>query len=175
MRLTLIVCALLAVCASGAVRVDGEMRRWSTITLTFDGPQASEDAQPNPFRDYRLNVVFRHAKSGKSFTVPGYFAADGNAAETSAKAGTKWRVHFTPGEEGAWEYQASFRQGTDVALSTDSAPGQGTAFDGERGSLRIRAAAAGARGLLHYTGGHYLQYSGNGEYSAHSFTATSRM
>jgi hypothetical protein len=154
----------LALSATAAVRTDGDLRRWGTVTLTFDGPPTSEDAQPNPFRDYRLNVRFRHAQSGKLYTVPGFFAADGNAAETSAKAGSKWRVHFKPDEEGAWEYQASLRQGAGVALSLDAAAGESTSLDGERGTLRIRAATPGARGLLRYTGGHHLQYAGTGEY-----------
>jgi hypothetical protein len=153
-----------AASACAAVRVEGEPRRWSTVTLTFDGPQASEDGEPNPFRDYRVNVVFRHAKTGKSYTVPGFFAADGNAAETSATSGTKWRVHFKPDEEGTWEWRASFRQGRDVALSPEAGAGQAAAFEGQRGSLRIGAPAAGAKGLLRYSGGHHLQYAGTGEY-----------
>lgn len=32
--------------------------------------------------------------------MPGYFAADGNAAETSAKSGNKWRVHFATDKTG---------------------------------------------------------------------------
>ena len=38
----------------------------------------------NPFLDYRLNVTFSHKKSAKEYLVPGFFAADGNAANTSA-------------------------------------------------------------------------------------------
>ena len=66
----------------------------------------------NPFTDYRLNVTFPHAATGKPYVVPGYYAADGNAANTSAAAGNKWRVHFAPSEEGQWTYVASFRTGT---------------------------------------------------------------
>jgi hypothetical protein len=54
----------------------------------------------NPFMNYRFNVVFTHKASRKSYTVPGYFAADGKAGETSATSGNKWRVHFAPGKTG---------------------------------------------------------------------------
>jgi hypothetical protein len=58
-------------------------------------------------------VTFVHGATGKTYVVPGFFAADGNAAETSATGGNQWRVHFTPDEEGTWTYTASFRRGTD--------------------------------------------------------------
>ena len=44
----------------------------------------------------------RLPSSGKRHTVPGFFAADGKAAETSAKAGNQWRAHFAPDETGEW-------------------------------------------------------------------------
>ena len=77
-------------------QVTGERMRWHPVTITFDGPAASETGDPNPFRDYRLNVTFRHEEGRDAFVVPGYFAADGDAAETSATSGSRWRVHFTP-------------------------------------------------------------------------------
>ena len=94
---------------------------WQRHTITFEGPATSEDTTPNPFRDYRLTVTFRHPTSGKSYVVPGFFAADGNAAETSAKVGNRWRVHFTPDETGAWNYEAFLRQGAGLAGSTSPA------------------------------------------------------
>lgn len=79
--------------ASGG-QITGELKQWHKVTLTFDGPVASETAEPNPFLDYRLNVTFTHEGGAKSYLVPGYFAADGDAANTSADSGNKWRVHF---------------------------------------------------------------------------------
>ena len=52
------------------------------MTLTFRGPKSDEAATPNPFRDYRLNVTFRSGDT--KLVVPGFFAADGQAAETGA-------------------------------------------------------------------------------------------
>ncbi len=40
------------------VDLAGALQRWHPVTLTFEGPQASEEGSPNPFRDYRLSVVF---------------------------------------------------------------------------------------------------------------------
>ena len=94
----LITCMLvivLAVSQAWAVgAVSGELRKWHKITITFDGPNTSEMATPNPFTDYRLNVTFSNGST--SYEVPGYFAADGNAANTGATSGSKWRVHFAP-------------------------------------------------------------------------------
>ena len=83
------------------------------MTIDFAGPDTSETATPNPFRDYRLDVTFRSGDA--TYVVPGYYAADGNAAETSATAGNVWRVHFCPDGTGRWTYRASFKTGPGVA------------------------------------------------------------
>src|SRR5690348_10232827 len=78
----------------GSVVVSGELKQWHKVTLTLDGPFAREkDAEPNPFTDFALTVEFTHESGTPKYKVPGYFAADGNAANTSADAGTKWRAH----------------------------------------------------------------------------------
>lgn len=139
--------------------------RWQPVTMTFDGPETSEDASPNPFLDYRMNVSFSHQQSGESRTVQGFFAADGNAGETSADAGTKWRVRFTPPLAGTWAWRAEFRSGPGIALS--DAAGTPESFDSESGTLTVGAAPDGApgfaaKGFLTPSGGHYLQFS-NGD------------
>ena len=139
--------------------------RWQPVTMTFDGPETSEDASPNPFLDYRMNVSFSHQQSGESRTVQGFFAADGNAGETSADAGTKWRVRFTPPLAGTWAWRAEFRTGPGIALS--DAAGTPDSFDSESGTLTVGAAPDGApgfaaKGFLTPSGGHYLQFS-NGD------------
>ncbi|MGJ8697909.1 MAG: DUF5060 domain-containing protein [Verrucomicrobiaceae bacterium] len=91
--------------------------QWQPVTLTLDGPFAHElDNAPNPFRDYALTVTFTHESGDPEYHVPGYFAADGNAAETSAKSGTKWRAHLSPDKPGTWSYTTHFHTGKDVAL-----------------------------------------------------------
>ncbi|UCG57542.1 MAG: DUF5060 domain-containing protein [Phycisphaerales bacterium] len=145
----------------------GQLKKWHKITLTFTGPETSEAADPNPFRDYRLNVTF--TKGQERYVVAGYYAADGNAAETSATAGNKWRVHFVPDQTGKWTYTVSFRAGTDVALSSDPAAGSPVAFDGARGSLKVGPTDKTepdlrAKGLLNYVGKRYLQFAETGRY-----------
>ena len=76
--------------------LEGETMRWHPIAITFAGPCTAEAAEPNPFLDYRLTVTFTHTESALQVAVPGFYAADGNAAETSATAGNRWRVRFTP-------------------------------------------------------------------------------
>ena len=158
--------------------VSGELKKWHKITLTFAGPETSETAKPNPFLDYRLNVTFALGK--KQYIVPGYYAADGDAAETSATSGNKWRVHFVPDDVGRWTYTISFRTGPDIALSDDPTfspvhrtgyPRReaGAKFDGARGSFVIGPSNKTGRdfrdkGLLRYLGKRYLQFAESGEY-----------
>ncbi|MBM4092477.1 MAG: DUF5060 domain-containing protein [Planctomycetes bacterium] len=75
----------------GTVVISGELKEWHKVTLTLDGPYAHErDNEPNPFTDCNLTVTFTHDSGSPSYKVPGYFAADGNAGESSAEMGTKW-------------------------------------------------------------------------------------
>jgi hypothetical protein len=61
--------------------IEGELKKWHRITLLFEGPQSSEMDEENPFLNYRLDVTFTQGEH--EFVVPGFYAADGNAAETS--------------------------------------------------------------------------------------------
>lgn len=168
---SIIMLLMLAVSASATEpKISGELRQWHKVTLTFDGPEASEDGDPNPFLDYRLQVTFRHPDSGLTYSVPGYFAADGDAANTSASAGNKWRVHLSPDHTGEWTYEVSFRADPNVAISDD--PSAGTAVegvDGLRGSFKISATDKSGRdlrgkGRLNYVGKHHLMFAGTGEF-----------
>ncbi|MFH0946871.1 MAG: DUF5060 domain-containing protein [Planctomycetota bacterium] len=150
----------------GMGEVTGEQRAWHKVSVTFDGLPTSELATINPFRDYRLDVTF--SKGGRSFVVPGHFAADGNAAESGANAGSKWRVHFTPDEAGVWSYQASFRTGQNVAIDSNPLAGVPTQFHGARGSFTVAHSDKTGRdfrgkGMLQYVGERYLRFAGNGE------------
>lgn len=161
-----------AFCALSAIAVDitGDTKTWHKLTLTFAGPETSERADPNPFINYRLNVTFTHTASGRSFLVPGYFAADGNAGETSAEAGSVWRTHFAPDATGEWTWSAQFRKGRFVAVSTMLLAGEGAGFmDGETGTFTIAPSDKTgrdfrARGRLEYIGTPYPRFAGNREY-----------
>jgi len=147
--------------------LSGNLKKWHQVILTFDGPQVSEDAETNPFRHYRLNVTF--TKGNKQYVVPGYYTADGNAAESGATSGNKWRAHFVPDEEGRWAFRGSFRSGRDIALSSDPSAGAATPFDGVSGRFQVEPTDKTgrdhrAKGFLRYVGEHYLKYAGNGDY-----------
>ncbi len=152
---------------AAAATISGELRQWHRVTLTFDGPTVSEGGSPNPFLDYRLSVTFTNG--GKQYTVPGFFAADGNAAETGATSGNKWRVHFTPDATGTWTYQVSFRTGSNVAVSDQAGAGTPGSLDGLSGSFQVSAsnktgADFRAKGMLRYVGKHHFQHASTGEY-----------
>ena len=89
------VCAVQFTCVAAEPEITGELKQWHKVTLTIDGPSAHEtNNAPNPFLDYRMMVTFTHESGPPSYRVPGYFAADGNAARTSATSGNKWRAHL---------------------------------------------------------------------------------
>ena len=149
------------------VQVSGDLLVWHPLSLTVTGPQTSETSEPNPFLDYRMTVSFA-SESGRQFKMPGFFAADGNAAESGAESGNRWRVVWTPDESGVWHYRVSLLSGPRIALNPDqkgvSAPG-----DGLEGDIIVVDPSDGqsdplAPGRLRYNGHHYLQYSGNHRY-----------
>ena len=92
-------------------------KQWHTITLDFEGPNVSEDDAQNPFLHYKLLVDVFHAKSKTSLTIPGFFAADGNASETGANKGNIWQIKFNPPKLGLWEYKATLYSGENIAIS----------------------------------------------------------
>lgn len=150
--------------------MSGELRQWHKVTLTFDGPQAGEtDTSPNPFTDYRMTVTFTHESGAPRYAVPGYFAADGDAANSSAAAGNKWRVHLSPDKAGRWRWRVSFVSGTNVAINPNAVGQAVASLDGASGSFEVAATNKTApdfraRGRLEYIGKRYLRFAGTGEY-----------
>ncbi len=154
---------------SGRVEIQGELKAWHAVTLSLDGPQANErDTSPNPFTDYAMYVVFAHESGTPVYTVPGYFAADGNAANTSAASGSVWRAHLSPDKEGKWTYEVQFQAGKDAAI--DPAAGEALSpYHGIHGSFTVsgsdkRGRDFRAKGRLEYVGAHHLRFAGTGEY-----------
>lgn len=154
----------------------GEARVWHKLSFTFTHDVSLGEASgTNPFLDLRLTVHFYNSVSGKVRSVPGFFAADGNAAETSATSGTQWRVNFTPDCAGPWYYVASFRSGANIALDPNSEAGQPASFDGGNGAFYVEPAdpsAPGflAQGALQYVGGHHLRCAETHEFFLKSGT-----
>ena len=127
-------------------------------------------ASTNPFTDYRLNVTF--TSESHSTTVPGFYAADGNAAETSADSGSTWMVHFAPMDTGTWVYSVSFRTGSNIATNASQSAGTAVApMDGLTGSFFVTPTDKTgrdhrAKGRLEYVNGHHLQFAETKEYFA---------
>ncbi len=157
----------LSSCASHSiVEITGEKKLWHKITLTLTGPSTSEYDTINPFTDYRLDVEF--SKGSQRIMVPGFYAADGNAGETSARSGNKWRAHFCPPSEGEWTYKVIFLKGRNIAVSDDTGNGIRCYADGESGTFTVGTSDKispdfRAKGRLIYTGTRYLRFSGSGE------------
>jgi len=124
--------------------VSGELLQWHKVTIGFSGPPASETGMtvpgihraPTPFADYRLDVTFFHEESRATYVVPGYYAADGNAANTHSVSGTVWIVHFLPEKTGRYTWEAVFLEGPAVAMHGRGNPGQ--FFDGSNGSFDVK-------------------------------------
>ena len=156
--------------ANAAIKLSGELKKWHKVTLTFEGPETSELDKINPFLAYRLEVTFTHQKTNKSYTIPGYYAADGNAGETSADKGNKWKVHFAPDEIGTWKYTVAFRKGHYAALTEVTKISKSAGFmDGAQGTFEIapsdkKGRDFKAKGRLQYVGERYLKFAETGEY-----------
>lgn len=152
--------------ASVAVQLAGELKQWHKVTVQLAGPAASEtDTAPNPFTDYRCEVTFTHASGAPRYTVPGYFAADGDAANTSAKSGNVWRAHFAPDRTGSWNFRVSFTRGPLAAVNGGGAPL--APFDGQTGAFTAAPSDKTGRdfrahGRLEYVGRHHLRFAGSG-------------
>ncbi|MEM9420845.1 MAG: DUF5060 domain-containing protein [Planctomycetota bacterium] len=152
---------------SRALADDAQVMIWHAYAQEFQGPATSESATPNPFTDYRLDVTFTNGE--KTYVVPGYFAADGDAANTSAEQGNVWRVHFLPDALGEWTWSASFRTGEGVAIADELDAGEPAGhFDGQTGSFTVipsdkTAPDFRAVGRLAYVGERYPRTLGDGK------------
>ncbi|MBL9154219.1 MAG: DUF5060 domain-containing protein, partial [Verrucomicrobiales bacterium] len=154
--------------ANQTVIVTGELKQWHKVTLTLDGPFARErDTDPNPFTDLAFAVTFTHESGAPVYTVPGYFAADGNAGESGADSGKQWRAHLSPDTTGRWDYAISFTQGKNAAVEGGGDPL--APYDGLTGSFTIAETDKTGRdfrgeGRLQYVGKHHLQFAGSKRY-----------
>ncbi|TQV78180.1 DUF5060 domain-containing protein [Exilibacterium tricleocarpae] len=141
-------------------------QRWHTLTLSFNGPMTAESATDNPFTDYRLTVTFEHKDT--SYRIRGFFAADGDAANTGADAGSVWQARFTPDREGLWKYRAELGHGADIAIDDDPNAGRLAPLAESTGHfLVVPSDKSGrdfrAKGRL-VAGGGYFQFAGSGEH-----------
>jgi CubicO group peptidase (beta-lactamase class C family) len=150
--------------------VEGQRKVWHPLTVNFRGPMASEnDESPNPFLDYRLEVMF-NGPNGRRYNVPGFFAGNGLSDGLSNGTGNVWRVHFTPDTAGHWSFHSSFHKGKQVAVSLDSDAGETGEIDNQSGEFDIAERdpdAPGFRGkgkLTYVPGKFYLKTLGDNKY-----------
>ena len=148
------------------INIEGDLQQWHKVTLVLNGPGTSEMAKENPFLDYKLEATF--SQGTISYTVPGYFAADGNAGETSAREGSTWKVHFRPDAPGTWTYRISFKKGKNLAVLDIDNEGESVAADGMEGSLEISESDKSgpdfrARGRIVNGGKGYFKFQGSDE------------
>ncbi len=141
-------------------------QKWHKITLDFQGPATSELAQPNPFTYYRMDVTFTHEDGFPILTVPGFYATDGNAQNSSAAYGNIWRVHFSAPKTGQWKYTVSFKAGENVALKTGGV--SAGLMDGQKGAFSVIVSDKTgidnrAKGRLSYAGKRYLEWAETGK------------
>lgn len=154
---------------NGSVRVTGELKQWHKVTVELQGPFAHErDSKPNPFVDYRFEVRFRHESGQPTYVVPGYFAADGDSANSSGESGTVWRAHLSPDKPGKWSYETIFQRGENAALDEGGHDAWGP-YDGKTGEFVVAPTDKSGRdfrskGRLAYVGRRYLQFQGSKDY-----------
>ena len=160
---------------NGDCTISGELKRWHRVALECQGPEVRE-GDAATFTDNRFNVTF--SQNGEQIVIPGHFAADGDAADSSAQTGAVWRAYFTPPTLGTWNYVTSFRTGENVAVSIN--PNEGTpvsGIDGTNGTFDVTESnrvdqhtrddpqdfRAKDKGLLvHSPGERYLRFKGDG-------------
>ena len=143
-------------------KIEGKLKKWHKITISFEGIELNENDENNPFLNYRLNVTFKNKDS--KYIIPGFYAADGNASESSAKGGKVWQVRFSPDKAGVWTYEVSFRKGKNIAISNVPDAGVASYFDGAKGSFTVKESDDSGsdfqtKGRLKYEGNRYLNYS----------------
>ncbi|WP_242204056.1 DUF5060 domain-containing protein [Aestuariivivens insulae] len=150
------------------IRIDGELKKWHRITLNFEGPETSEMDVDNPFLNYRLDVTFKNG--AKTYIIPGFYAADGNAAVTSCTSGNVWQVRFTPDTVGNWVYSVSFKKGENIAVSQVVSGASSAGFmDGNTGTFTVTESDKTgidnrAKGRLQYVGESYLKFADSQKY-----------
>lgn len=95
-----------------------ETKRNETITLSFNGPQTSEYDTVNPFLNFLLLVKFNN--NGTETMIRGFYAADGNSANSGSDSGAVWQVRFIPEVTGKWTYSAKLYKGDSVAINNNT-------------------------------------------------------
>lgn len=153
--------------------VSGILKKWHKITVSVNIPSTIFYETHSTFADHRLDVIFTN-QFGTQVRVPGFFAADGNAANTGATVGSQFKAYLRPDATGSWTYKALFYKGTGVAtMPVGSLPSPTYTLNGVVGSIGANDKSAPdlrSKGRLEYqsTGSasekRYLRFNQTGEY-----------
>ncbi len=154
------------------VNVTGTKEKWHKIAVSLTLPGNLSESSAT-FKNNRMDVIFT-SPSGRKIRVPGFFAADGNAANSNAKAGKIYKAYLRPDETGAWTYRVLYYTATDVALKeVKNLPSPLYNLTGSVGSIVSSSKSVPdlrAKGRLKYqtTGTfnqrRYLKFAETGEY-----------
>lgn len=167
LRILLFLFLSFSICSSCQKANHIEVAIWDAISLDFEGPQVSELDEYNPFLNYKLEVTFSNGTD--QYVIQGFYAGDGNAAETSSESGNIWRVKFAPNTLGKWDYSVSFHKGEDIVFSKES-QGESLLPQGKTGTFTVIPGSFSdtdfrSKGRLTYTpGNNYQQFQGSKEY-----------
>ena len=129
-------------------------------TFCFTGPKLSESSKINPFTDVRL-LLDLEGPEGKRL-IPGFFAADGNAAETGARSGDQWCVHARGFTAGTYAGEVLFERGKGLALRQNALQGEALLGHGEKVKFEV-AAESNVDGWLKYANSPYPRFSESGK------------
>ena len=113
----------------------GQVRR--PHTLDFRGPEVSESDPANPFTDYRLTLMLAPPDGREPVLIRGYYAADGDAADSGASSGRIWRAKFTPDTPGEWRWTARLARGHDIAIDRDFSSGAPVTLASDNGIVAV--------------------------------------
>jgi hypothetical protein len=131
----LVVSAFLFLSCIGEQDSIPQIQQWHPHTISFEGPNTSEYSSENPFVQYVLLVEFEHKETTK--VIRGFYAADGNAAETSADSGSVWQVRFNPEHLGEWKYSASLFKGDSIAISQNIESAEEITLPNNKGMFEV--------------------------------------
>jgi len=158
---------------SQSVNVSGPLQKWHKISVSLTLPGNNLSESEATFRNSRMDVIFT-SPNGTTIRVPGYFAADGNAANSNAKQGKVFRAFLRPNQTGNWSYRVLYYTGNNVAIAgVNNLPSPVYNLTGSINGIAASNKSAPdlrAKGRLVYktTGTNnerrYLQFSETGEY-----------
>ena len=89
----------------------------SMATLSIKGPRVTESRET--FTDFRATLRGT-TPSGQSISIPGFFAADGDAARSSAEAGDLWRANYVFEEAGPYVLEFELCAQPGIALTDEA-------------------------------------------------------